>query len=297
MSTLFVILALGACIATGIAGAFGMRFYIARNRMIAEREDPRDTKIRDLQASIKLANKDLALKRTSTDESTEHLKLAHTRIDELLHRINKHKEKVATCQTLLETESAAKELLQDKLSVAKTQLEALKEQNQELSLQLTASDEGDMLSPSIHESDEKSEADDDEPLADMLSPVSEDDGSPSLIQSLTEELDRWKHHCHVLGNELKHQREQIKSEPKPQKMSTEDAIDELTDIRGIGSVLARKLHEIGIFRFQELINLDTDRLARAQALIPDLERRMQRDDWIDQARTLYQDKYHSAVCP
>jgi predicted flap endonuclease-1-like 5' DNA nuclease len=187
--------------------------------------------------------------------------------------------------------------LQDKLSVAKTQLEALKEQNQELSLQLTASDEGDMLSPSIHESDEKSEADDDEPLADMLSPVSEDDGSPSLIQSLTEELDRWKHHCHVLGNELKHQREQIKSEPKPQKMSTEDAIDELTDIRGIGSVLARKLHEIGIFRFQELINLDTDKLARAQALIPDLKRRMQRDDWIDQARTLYQDKYHSAVCP
>jgi len=298
MSTLFVILAPAAFIVTGVAGAFGMRLYMERNRVIAEREDPRDTKIRDLQATIKLTRKDLTLKRTNGEETAEHLKLAHTRIDELLDRISKLKDKYASCVALLEKEIGAKDVLQDKLSVAKTQLETLKECNQELELQLRASDEPDMLNPSNHKPDSDSNSHEvgDEPLADMFSTPSEEDDSPSLIQSLTGELDRWRHHCHVLGNELKNQRERITPEPANQPFDTADSIDELTDIRGIGTVLARKLHELGIFRFQELINLGTDDLERAEALIPDLERRMKRDDWIDQARSLYQNKYNAAIC-
>lgn len=296
MSTLFVILSVAACVATGVVGAFGMRFYIERCRVIAEREDPRDTKIRDLQATVKLTQKDLTLKRSSAGEKTEHLKFAHTRIDELLNRISKLKDKYASCVVLLETEIGAKDVLQDKLSVAKTQLETLKENNQEMALQLRASNEPDMLGPSTREPDTNSANVDDGPLADMFSSSVEEDDSPSLIQSLTGELDRWKHHCHVLGNELKHQREQITPETVYQALDPADSIDELTDIRGIGSVLARKLHEVGIYRFEELVNLGNDELERAQALIPDLERRMKRDDWINQARTLYQNKYDSADC-
>jgi len=293
MSTQFVILAFAACVVTGVAGAFGMRFYIERRRVIAEREDPRDTKIRDLQATVKLAHKDLTLKRSSAGEKAEHLKLAHARIDELLDRISKLKDKYASCVVLLEKEIGAKDILQDKLSVAKAQLETLKENNQELALQLRASDEPDMLGPATHEADSNSDDDDGGPLADMFSSALEEDSSPSLIQSLTGELDRWKHHCHVLGNELKHQREQITPEAVQQTNDNAESIDELTDIRGIGAVLARKLHQVGIFRFQELVNLGEDELERAQALIPDLQRRMKRDDWIDQARTLYQTKYQS----
>ena len=295
MSTLFVISAFTACIVTGAAGAFGMRFYSERCRVIAEREDPRDTKIRDLQATIKLANKDLILKRTGASENAEHLKFAHVRIDELLDRISKLKDKYASSVLLLETEIGAKEILQDKLSVAKTQLETLKENNQELAMQLGAADQSDMLNPSIHSEDEISDDTGNGPLAEMFSPSIEEDNSPSLIQSLTGELDRWKHHCHVLGNELKHQREQITPETLPQPLSAADDIDELTDIRGIGAVLARKLHEVGIFRFEELANLGDEDLERAQVLIPDLARRMKRDDWIDQAHSLYQRKYQSAL--
>jgi chromosome segregation ATPase len=297
MSTLSVISAFAACIATGTVGAFGMRFYTERNRVLAEREDPRDTKIRDLQATVKLAHKDLTLKRTSADENGEHLKLAHTRIDELLDRISKLKEKYACCVTLLEKEIGQKDVLQDQLSVAKTQLKTLKERNQEMELQISASDEPDMLMPLTDESDSNSVITDDQPLTNMFSSSSEEDGSPSLIQSLTGELDRWKRHCHVLGIELKHQRQQATPQCTPQTTNTADNIDELTDIRGIGSVLARKLHELGIFRFQELINLGNDDLERAQALIPDLQHRIRRDDWINQARTLYQSKYHSSICP
>jgi len=296
MSTLFVILTPAAFIATGVAGAFGMRLFMERNRVIAEREDPRDTKIRDLQATVKLTQKDLTLKRSSAGEKTEHLKFAHTRIDELLDRISKLKDKYASCVILLEQEIGAKDVLQDQLSVAKTQLETLKERNQELELQLRAAEEPDMLNASAHGADSNSHEVDDGSLAEVFSAPLEEDGSPSLIQSLTGELDRWKHHCHVLGNELKHQRDRITPEPAHQTFDTADNIDELTDIRGIGSALARKLHELGIFRFQELINLGTDELKRARTLIPDLERRMKRDDWINQARSLHQNKYNAAIC-
>ena len=295
MSTLFVISALGACSLTAVAGAFGMRFYVERRRVIAEREDPRNTKIRDLQATVKLAHKDLKLKRTSVDEKAEHLKMAHARIDELLARIGKLGDKYATSVVLLEKEIEVKDALQDKLSVAKAQLENLKEQNQELALQLRVNNEADMLGEATHKPDSSSDELDDGPLVDMFSTPAEEDDSPSLIQSLTGELDRWKHHCHVLGNELKHQREQITPETVQRTVKTVDSIDELTDIRGIGAVLARKLHAVGIFRFQDLVELGAGELERAQVLIPDLEHRMKRDDWIDQARNLYQSKYQSQV--
>lgn len=289
MSTLFVFLAFAACLATGAAGAFGMRFYIDRNRIIAEREDPRDTKIRDLQATVKLSRKDLDLTRTGAKEATEHVQFAHARIEDLLEQRSMLKEKFASCETLLKNEIGEKELVQDKLSVAKTQLETMKERTQELELQLRASHESDMLDPSTHDSE--SDALDDEPLNGVFSQDVEEDGSPSLIQSLTGELDRWKHHCHVLGNELKHQRDQISQESVPGIEDPLDDVDELTDIRGIGIVLARKLHQLGIYRFQELINLDANDLQRAQSLIPDIQRRMRRDDWIVQARTLHASKY------
>jgi len=291
MSFLSVILVSGACLAAGAGGAFGMRFYIERNRLIAEREDPRDTKIRDLQTTNKLARKDLTLSRTREKEATEHLKDAHARIDELLQRCSNLREKFSSCETLLKNEITEKDLLQDKLSVAITQLDTMKERNQELELQLRASDEPDMLNAPTHASDEL----DEEPLQGVFSPEVEEDDNPSLIQSLSGELDRWKHHCHVLGDELKHQREQIGQEVTPSTADPLDGVDELTDIRGIGMALARKLHQLGIYRFQELINLDADDLERAQSLIPDIQRRMRRDAWIDQARTLCQKKHPSVV--
>lgn len=295
MSILSVILTITACVATGVAGAFGMRFYIERNRIIAEREDPRDTKIRDLQATVKLTRKDLDLTRTDAKEMTEHLKLAHDRIDDLLEQRGMLREKFNACEKLLKNEIGEREILQDKLSVAKTQLETMKEHNQELSLQIKASSNEDMLDPSLHSGESDADEIDDKSLNDMFSSEIEDDNSASLIQSLTGELDRWKHHCHVLGNELKHQRDQIGQNPKLDTATHMDAVDELTDIRGIGKVMARKLHKLGIYRFQELINLDARDLARAQTLIPDIERRMHRDGWIDQARALHRGKYESAI--
>ncbi len=65
----------------------------------------------------------------------------------------------------------------------------------------------------------------------------------------------------------------------------------MTDIRGIGNAIARKLHQLGIYRYREIVSLSHDDLERAQMLIPDFDRRMRRDRWQAQARALHLDKY------
>ena len=77
---------------------------------------------------------------------------------------------------------------------------------------------------------------------------------------MTGELDRWKRHCHVLGGELKNQRTRITEveEASHNSVATIPDIDELTDIRGIGKALVRKLHLLGIYRYEDLLNLDDD---------------------------------------
>ncbi len=293
MSILSVIITLLACVISGAAGAFATRFVIERNREIAEREDPRDTQIRDLQAKVKLARTDVKRDRRQSAEAVEHLQLAHDRIRELLDRLASLQNAVDQQKDLRRNDVEQMEILRDKLSVANRQLDTLKQRHQELEVELSVARDPDLLAPPVTDEDDDAETD-----MDTFEPTVTD-GSPSLIQSLTDELDRWKRHCHVLGNELKNQRErtlQVAAIAEEAVPST-PAIDELTEIRGVGNVLARKLHQLGIYRYDALLNLSADDLERARQLIPDFDRRLQRDDWIGQARMLHERKQRTDPAP
>jgi len=74
-----------------------------------------------------------------------------------------------------------------------------------------------------------------------------------------------------------------------------DAQDDLKSIRGVGAKIEQKLNMLGICNFRDLLLLEADDYERAAELIPNLEGRMKRDDWMDQARSLHQDKYNEAI--
>ncbi len=293
MSILYFLLTLLACAVCGVGGAFGMRFVIERNREIAELEDPRDTRIRDLQAKVKLAANDMVSNRRKAETATEHVEFAHERINQLLGEVKDLKATLESEQSMQGNSSEEKELLHNKLSAANKQLETMRQRNQELEIELSVVNEPDMLTSDSGDSNDDVDSDDDTDAADPFTPTPADN-SPSLIQALTGELDRWKHHCHVLGDELKNQRQQ---DPATSESSSNAAaapvFDELTDIRGIGVVLARKLHTLGIFRYEDLLELDSAKHEQARELIPDFDRRLQRDDWLEQARLLNESKH----CP
>jgi len=293
MSILFFLLTFIACCATGAGGAWGMRWYIERSRQIAEHEDPRDTEIRELLAQIKVARNSVLREQQVAKQATEHQDLAHERITELVRRVAVSSQHGEATEVDLAQANSNKDLLRNKLSVASQQLDTLKQRNQELELELELSMSGDA---DMLDTGDTGGPDDDDELENLSTPKVEDD-SPSLLHSLSTELDRWKKNCHVLGDELKLQRERVSTIAESTMINgvPYESIDELTDIRGIGNVLARKLHSLGIYRYEALLSMSNGDLERAQLLIPDFVRRMERDRWREQARMLHDDKYCAAV--
>jgi len=68
---------------------------------------------------------------------------------------------------------------------------------------------------------------------------------------------------------------------------TVNSRDDLTKIKGIGPAIEKTLHELGIFRFDqvaEMIEYDIDRIAKR---LKGFRSRIYREDWIGQARTLH----------
>lgn len=296
MSILFYVLAFLACVATAAGGAWVMRWHIQRTRDVSVHEDPRDSQIRNMQAQIKLLKKDMSRYQAGTEAAEDHVRMAHERIEELVLRSKKQTHELGVSEANVAQVHADKDLMRDKLSVANQQLETLKTRNQELECEINLNRDADLLDP---EQQAAVTDHDDEAELDSIAAPSYDETSPSLLHTLSSELDRWKRHCHVLGDELKLQRERLaqmgEDTDNDADVNPFDSIDELTDIRGIGNIIARKLHQLGIYRYKELVALSNDDLERAQMLIPDFERRMNRDRWLDQARELHRDKYSESL--
>jgi predicted flap endonuclease-1-like 5' DNA nuclease len=293
MSILFYVLAFLACIGTAAGGAWAMRWHMERTREVPDHEDPRDTKIRELLAQTRLAQNDMRRNRQAAEASQEHVQLAHERIEELAARCEKLAASGDDTRTELGEANADRDLLRDKLSIANRQLDSLKQRVQELELELRVANDADMLEPRQAQEDGAETGDD----LDTIEMPKVDDTAPSLLHSLTTELERWKRHCRVLGDELKLQRERLAQmgQSTDSDENPFDSIDELTDIRGIGNAIARKLHQLGIYRYKELASLTEDDLERAHMLMPDFSRRMRRDRWQEQARELHRDKYREPL--
>jgi predicted flap endonuclease-1-like 5' DNA nuclease len=297
MSILWFILTLLLCGVSVAGGGFGMRWYLERNREIAEREDPRDTEIRELQTSLKVARADATRSRTAAQADRDHLDLAHDRITELLEQLGGARQQYDTCKEVLKREIGRKNDLRAELEATRQELKTLAERAQEMDLELSVAHSINTIEDASGDpaSVNHSAA---EPLPGLESKVTAD-GSPSLIHSLSGEVEKWKRHCLVLGEQLKQTRlppvAAANGGETPAPGRGEDGSDELKAMRGIGDVLERKLHQLGIYRYQELAELKTEDLKRISVLIPDFKARMRRYDWVDQARRLHQTKYRDSA--
>ena len=63
------------------------------------------------------------------------------------------------------------------------------------------------------------------------------------------------------------------------------AHDDLTVIRGIGKVIEKKLHELGITSFRQLAAMTPDEVRRVNEAL-DFPGRVEREQWVEQAREL-----------
>lgn len=63
------------------------------------------------------------------------------------------------------------------------------------------------------------------------------------------------------------------------------APDDLSQIKGVGDVLVEKLNKLGITKFEQIANFSDEDIARIDEVL-DFKGRIEREDWIGQARAL-----------
>ena len=61
--------------------------------------------------------------------------------------------------------------------------------------------------------------------------------------------------------------------------------DDLTRIKGIGGVIKKKLHTLGITTFEQIANFETADIERVNQVL-DFAGRIEREKWVEQARGL-----------
>lgn len=66
--------------------------------------------------------------------------------------------------------------------------------------------------------------------------------------------------------------------------------DDLKDIVGVGPFLERKLHSLGIYTFRQIANFSKEDVQKVNEIIEFFPGRIERDNWVGQAKTFYQRK-------
>jgi predicted flap endonuclease-1-like 5' DNA nuclease len=69
------------------------------------------------------------------------------------------------------------------------------------------------------------------------------------------------------------------------------APDDLKLIVGIGPVLERMLHQLGVTTFRQIARWSERDIDEFDARLPEFPGRIRRDAWVTQARALHQSKY------
>ncbi|MBO0935528.1 hypothetical protein J2I47_03105 [Fibrella sp. HMF5335] len=67
--------------------------------------------------------------------------------------------------------------------------------------------------------------------------------------------------------------------------------DDLKDIVGVGPFLERKLHSLGIYTFRQVANFVKEDIDKVNEIIEFFPGRIQRDNWVDQSKSFYANKY------
>jgi len=140
--------ALAACAGAAFAGMRYARWQAARERVIAEYEDPRDTQIRELLAEGKVLSKKLAAAQTAAEKAAEELALSTTRAQDLESAMSRAEKEFKTSQGMLHDHLGQRTDMETQLDQLRRENDGLKARAQELEMELRLGSEPDLLDPS-----------------------------------------------------------------------------------------------------------------------------------------------------
>ena len=71
--------------------------------------------------------------------------------------------------------------------------------------------------------------------------------------------------------------------------------DNLILIHGVGPVLQRLLHRMGVYRFEQVMHWGAEDVAAVTARLPSFKGRIEREGWVESARREYEKKYGGVI--
>ena len=83
----------------------------------------------------------------------------------------------------------------------------------------------------------------------------------------------------------------LENNAMPALLDGPNMFDDLKLIVGIGPVLERMLHRLGVSTFRQIAHWSDREIDEIDAKLPEFQGRIRRDGWVTQARELHQSKY------
>ncbi|HWM27393.1 MAG TPA: hypothetical protein VNQ14_02965 [Woeseiaceae bacterium] len=117
-------------------------------------------------------------------------------------------------------------------------------------------------------------------LSDLQDQIADQDDSysPEPIRTV-DDTALYAHYANNVGRPLEI--------PLNNHSSMSDPHDDLQQIKGVGPAIERTLHDLGIFRFDQIAKISEYDINRIAERLKGFRSRIYREDWIGQARTLH----------
>jgi predicted flap endonuclease-1-like 5' DNA nuclease len=127
-----------------------------------------------------------------------------------------------------------------------------------------------------------------------VSSVADSGAAPEQLEALAHDRERLSTELADARTETARYRQllvDIENKAPPPILSGPGEPDDLKLIVGVGPVLERMLHNLGIATFRQIARWTERDVAEFDAKLPEFPGRIVRDQWVTQARALHQSKY------
>ena len=152
MLIVWILVAVAACVVSGIGAAGYMHGRLQRQRLLAEIEDPRDTQIRELLVAVKVARENETRASSGREDHLDELSQARDRIKTLEKLSAGAAGEAETMQGRLESLLGERNQLEENLAGMRRDNERLHNRVQELEMELSVGRTGDLLAPELQAS-------------------------------------------------------------------------------------------------------------------------------------------------
>ncbi len=208
---------------------------------------------------------------------------------------------------------AVNDEVDSELIVLRAERDEFLSQIKHLEIRLENLDSGDMHEPVAEYEDEDTSQEELQEAREMLSRRNGEifdlrqgmHERDDRIKQLKNKLKEWDERVKPLSEQFQQQRsiiqelrDQLKAAtetPPDERRPSQEPIDDLQLICGIGPTLQRKLHEQKIARFQQIAELSETELIQLADAIGVGIGRVQRDEWVRQAKQLQDQKYRRSA--